>query len=418
MYTLRPHQVTAIEGIRNSYKAGHKRPVLQAVPGFGKTLCAVDMIKQAIDKGKRVCFIVDRIILIEQTSREFDKFGLDHGIIQGQNPRTNDLPLQIASTQTLAARVKNSNVYNSVLKDNQFPFDWLIVDECHTQSRALNKLMLTNSQIPVLGLSGSPWAKGMGQVYDDLILAESTQNLIDKGFLSDFVAYGSPLLDLKGVKTVAGDYNQKEIAQRASKAKIVGDVVKTWLQRGENRQTMCFAINVAHSKAIIDEFRANGVTAAHIDAHTTYDDRIRILKAHNDGELKILSNVGITTKGFDSPQTTCLILARPTKSMMLYIQMINRVLRVSSCGKDAIILDHGRNIERLGLPTDQMQEYLCDGDPDLAEKKKKEKEREKAAPKPCPKCYHLHTEFICPACGYKPELMHDIESTEDKLQKI
>ncbi len=75
MYTLRPHQAQAITEIRTSYQTGHKRPVLQAVCGFGKTLCAVDMIKQAIDKGKRVCFIVDRIILIEQTSREFDKFG-------------------------------------------------------------------------------------------------------------------------------------------------------------------------------------------------------------------------------------------------------------------------------------------------------------------------------------------------------
>ena len=88
---------------------------------------------------------------------------------------------------------------------------------------------------------------------------------------------------------------------------------------------------------------ANGVSAAHIDAHTSSEERERILNAHAEGDIRVLSNVGITTKGWDSPDTTCLIYARPTKSLMLHIQILGRVLRKSSCGTPALILDHGNN---------------------------------------------------------------------------
>lgn len=405
-YQLRPHQERAINLIRHSFTRGNRCPVLQASTGFGKTLIAVDIIKQALAKGKRVLFVVDRVQLIDQTSEVFDNHNLHHGVIQADHWRVNSEPLQLASVQTLTRRKHKPMV------------DLVIVDEAHCMYESLSKLIThTWNNLPFIGLSATPFTKGMGTVYDDLIVVETTQSLIDKGYLCDFIAYGSTQLDLSGIKTQAGDYNQKQLGERVNQGQIVGDVVSTWLKRGENRKTVCFAVNVAHSKSIVDEFLANGVSAAHIDAYTDSDDRDAILAKHDSGEIKILSNVGITTKGWDSPETSCLILARPTKSLMLYIQMVGRVLRTAEGKENAIILDHGRNIERLGFPTDDLPEYLCNGD--MKERKKREaKEKEEKLPTPCPKCSYMSTAFVCPSCGHEPEIKPEVSVDDGELSKL
>jgi superfamily II DNA or RNA helicase len=404
-YALREHQTVAIERILTSLNTGHRTPLLQASTGFGKTLIAIDLIKRFLEQGKRVMFVVDRVTLIDQTSSEFDKHGLDHGVIQGDHWRVNNSALQLASAQSITRRRHKPDV------------DIIIVDEAHSLYKAFVKLMMeTWSALPFIGLSATPFTKGLGNIYDDLIAVETTSSLIAKGYLCDYLAYGAPI-NLKGLKTVAGDFNQKELAKRVNTKHIVGDVVNTWLRLGDNRQTICFAVSVAHSEAIVDEFKANGVTAAHMDAYTDPDERHDILAAHNNGDIQVLSNVGITTKGWDSPNTSCLILARPTKSLMLYIQMVGRVLRVSECGSDAIILDHGANIERLGFPTDRLPEYLCHDDLESKQRKKKEdEEKAEKLPTPCAKCRHLSAEFVCPACGHRPEIIPMVSAVDGDLK--
>ena len=406
-YKLREHQSRAIAKLRESIGKGKRCPVLMASTGFGKTLIAIDMIKSALNKGNKVMFVVDRVTLIDQTSKEFDKHGIDHGIIQADHWRTNDLPVQIASVQTLVRR-----------RDKPYA-NLVIVDEAHCMWQGMNEIIKNWTGVKFIGLSATPFAKGMGKVFDDLIQVETTQSLIDKGYLSDFIAYGSVELNLDGIQVQAGDYNQKQLGQRVNTKKLVGDVVKTWLKKGENRKTVCFATNVAHSKSIVDELNAYGVTAEHIDAKTKPEDRDAILMRHDSGETKIISNVGITTKGWDSPDTSCIILARPTKSLMLYLQMVGRVLRTHPDKQNAIILDHGRNIERLGFPTDPLPDYLCDGEKDTQQKKKKEeREREEKAPKPCPACNFLKTSFKCPSCGHEPMIKPEVESTDHELKVI
>jgi len=406
-YQLRPHQEIAISKIRDSFRRGHRTPLLQAPTGFGKTLIAVDIIKSALAKGKRVIFIVDRIQLIDQTSEAMDKHDIPHGVVQGDHWRVNNEPLQIASLQTFMKR------------RNKPEADLIIVDEAHGLYKSfVNFMTRTWNNLPYIGLSATPFTKGLGKIYDDLIVVETTGSLIDKGYLSDFEAYGAPI-DLKGVRTTAGDFNGADLEAKVNKKKLIGDVIKTWLRLGNDRQTVCFAVSVAHSEAIVDEFMANGVSAAHIDAHTTPEDRERILTAHAEGDIRILSNVGITTKGWDSPDTTCLIYARPTKSLMLHIQILGRVLRKSSCGTPALILDHGNNIARLGFPTDPLPEYLCSGEREEMEAKQQEKtEKAEQLPTPCEACHHISVHFVCPKCGHKPAAMPDVETVDVKLAKL
>lgn len=401
---LRDYQVDAIDRARQSYANGHTRPLLMAPTGAGKTKIAVQIIKNAVSRGNRVLFTVDRVQLIDQTAEVFFKEGLDFGVIQADHPLTRGrAPVQLASVQTLTKRLLPPR------------FDLVINDEAHVVYSKMVALMEL-WQSPCLGLSATPFTKGLGKIYDDLIVVSTTQELIDQGYLSNFVAYGSMGIDLKGVKTQAGDYNQKQLGERVNQTQIVGDVVSTWLRRGENRQTLCFAVNVAHSKSIVDEFRANGVTAEHMDAYTDDDERKAILDRYESGATKVLSNCGITTKGFDSPNTDCLIMARPTKSLSLYIQMVGRVLRVGDKKSTAIILDHGGNIERLGFPTDELPQFLCNGN--KSESKAREQEKKERLPTACEACHFLHTQYVCPSCGHIPEKRPNVVSTSDTLKKI
>ena len=407
-YELRPHQVDARASLVGSFRMGNKRPIVQAPTGSGKTLLSIDIIKSALEKGTYVIFVVDRITLLDQTSREFGKHGIEHGVIQADHWRTNNLRVQIASVQTLVRRKDKPRA------------GLIIVDECHSTFKSFTKLITEGEykDVKVIGLSATPFTKGLGKTYDDLVVISTTAELMEKGFLCGYTAYSAPI-SLKGLKTVAGDYNQKQLGERVSKSTIVGNVVSTWLRLGENRQTVCFAVSVAHSEAIVDEFKANGVTAEHIDAYTEPEERDAIFERHANGETKIISNVGITTKGWDSPNTDCLILARPTKSLMLYLQMVGRVLRVADNRSTAIILDHGANIERLGFPDDPLPDYLCMGEKGDIEKKKKEaEEKTDKLPKPCEKCTHLSTEFICPKCGHKPEKVPKVDAVEGELKKM
>lgn len=406
--TLYPHQEDAIRRLSESIRSGHKRPVLMAPTGAGKTRIALEIIKRAREKGKRVMFVADRITLIDQTSEVFDGFGIGHGVIQGDHWRYDpDNPVQVASAQTLSRR------------KNIPPADLVIIDECHDVYKGTVALLKKWNRVPAIGLSATPFTCGLGEIYDDLIVVASTGDLIKEGYLSDYVAYGPPGPDLSGVKVTAGDFNEGELSKKVNKKEIVGSVVNTWIKHGEDRQTVCFAVDVAHSKALEEAFLSNGISAAHIDAYTSPRDRLDVMRAHNDGSVKIVVNVGILTKGWDSPATSCIILARPTKSLMLHIQMMGRVLRRHDDKDKAVILDHGGNISRLGFPDDEMPQYLDNGERiDPSEKKKKEQEKEEKAPKPCPNCFHLYIGSICPACGFERKKQNKVVETSGKLAKL
>jgi superfamily II DNA or RNA helicase len=400
---LRPYQLEAVEKARTSLKTGHKRPLLMAPTAAGKTVIASEIIKGALAKGKKVVFICDRVELIDQTSATFDAFGIPHGCIQADHPRTDySQPIQVASVQTLARR--------------KWPHvDLIIVDEAHTQYQSLNNQLSRWDNIPTIGFSATPWSKGLGRVYDDLQIVQTTQGLIDLGYLCKFEVYGPPL-DMKGVKTVRGDFDEKETEKRVNTKKIVGSVVQAYQEHGRGKPALCFAVNIAHSKALCAEFVAKGINAVHLDYHVPKNDRRAIIQRFKRGEIQVLTSVEVMTKGFDAPIAETLILARPTKSEILHVQMIGRVLRTAPGKEIATILDHAGNHERLGFVTDDFQDYLCTKEKgERAEAKKKEK-----LPTHCPACNFMKEpgQHECPKCGFKPEVQNTIEHEEGKLEKV
>ena len=269
--------------------------------------------------------------------------------------------------------------------------------------------------VPFIGLTATPWARGMGKVWDDLIVATTTAELIDKGVLSQFKVFAPAHPDLKGVKTVRGDYDEKQLAEAMDKGALVADIVSTWIDRGENRPTVCFAVNRVHAKHIQSQFEAAGIMAAYMDAFTPMEERLSIIKAFAVGDVKIICNVGVLTTGFDA-DVRCIILARPTKSEILYTQMIGRGLR-TAYGKDhCLILDHSDTTIRLGFVTDIHYEELDDG----KQKPKNKPEQKESLPKECPKCTFLRPPKVstCPSCGFKAEPVNRVESVSGELFEI
>ena len=378
---LRDYQKQAIQDLRMSFKTGHRTPVLSLPTGSGKTVIAGEIIKMARERDKKVAFIVDRLALVDQASAHLTAIDIDHGIIQGAHEKTNyRKPVQVVSIQTLARR-------------RPWPFDIGIIDEAHILFKAHRNIIETWNNLPFIGLSATPYSKGMGLVYDDLIRPISINELIEQGSLVESDIYAPSQPDMSGVKMSGGDFNQKQAGERTDDPKLIADIVETWLKLGEGKQTICFATNVLHSKHITEKFTQQGINAKHIDAYTDIDDRREVIKQFKRNEITILSSVGVLTTGFDAPNVEVEIIARPTKSLMLHCQMVGRAIRPHENKDRAIILDHAGNFERLGFHTDPMPDYLDMGDKNKSERKMK-------LPKPCPKCAYMKTTAKCPQCDH------------------
>jgi len=409
LYELYPHQKAAIDELRVSFGKGLKRPMLYAPVAFGKTVVAAHIVTGVLDKGKRVLFVAPYTALINQTARSFMAQGIPKpGIMQADHPWTNPgKRLQIASVQTLSRRAMPD-------------VDLIIVDEAHLQYEVICKLM-KDTDVPVIGLSGSPFSKGLGKYYDNLIHTSSMRQLIDDGFLSDYVAYSHDKPDLTGIKTVAGDYHEGQLGKRMSDPKLVGCVIDTWLKHGENRPTICFAVNVAHAEFIGAELDRVNISNVVITGRTPMEEREVHFTQFKKGNLKVLVNVGTLVAGFDS-DVRCIIDAAPTKSNIRHVQKLGRGLRVAD-GKDhLIILDHAGNLVNLGFPDDIEIERLDSGDKKEAaeDKEKQEKVKKEKEPKECTKCHHMKKagEHECSKCGFIPKFIENVEVEEGELTAI
>lgn len=410
---LRPHQIAAIEMLRQSLKTGHKRPLLAAPTGFGKTLSAAFMLKQVQDRGKTGIFLADRIKLVSQTCTAFSTAGIDFGVQQGNHLLArHSAPIQLCSIQTLARR------------KNKPDADIVIVDEAHIPYKSVIELMERWDNVPFIGLSATPYTKGLGTIYDDLLVPITTETLIDQGYLTPVHYFGGAKISTKGIKTKqlptgGRDYDPTDLA-RASEGetpKIVGDIIRNWVTYGQNRQTIAFCVSILQSKYLVEIFNAQGIPAAHIDGYMPEEKRQELFAAHDAGEIKILSCSKLLGTGYDSPSTSCCIDLSPTKSVIAWQQRVGRIIR-SHPGKEyAIYLDHAGNTRVHGFAECIVPSELHDGQKAYQEKDQVKKEKEKKI-RECPECHQEMSGFRCRSCGYEIVLREEIESDDSMLEKL
>jgi superfamily II DNA or RNA helicase len=412
MMELRPHQQLAIDQIRHSLATGHRRPLLAAPCSFGKTLTAAYILQHAAEKGNRVIFFADRIKLISQTCDQFDKLGLKYGVIQGQHEMTDPSQLiQIASVQTIARRQKMPE------------FSLAIVDECHIQSEVVKKLMERYDLVPIIGLSATPYSKGLGRYYDDLLVPITAQELLEKGYLAPVHYYGGSHIDMskikmKAISTGGSDYDPDQLAEATEQQqeKLTGDIVRNWLLHGEDSQTIAFSPSIRHSQYLVDMFKKAGISAVHIDGYM--DERLRqvIYKKHNEGEFKILSCSKLLNTGYDAPSVRCLIDCYPTKSIISYQQRAGRIMRINPGKEYAIYLDHASNCQRFGFAESIVPSVLDDGEKKFLERDQVKETKEKKQ-HTCPQCSKIMLGIRC-SCGYEFPIKERLETDSSTLVQL
>jgi DNA repair protein RadD len=356
---LRPYQTGVIAEFHRARTAGQRCIMLVAPTGSGKTVIAAAIVRQEIEAYKDVLVLAHRREIIQQTSEKLFDHGIAHGIIQaGFSPRPMER-VQVASVQTLHRRAIHA-------ESMELPAaDLLIIDEGHhCPAKTYRKIIAAYPNADLLGLTATPCrgdGRGLGGIFETLIETPQVAELIAQKYLVKTRVYAPVDPDLKGVATRIGDYVESQLAERMDQPKLVGDIVTHWHKYGERRKTVAFAVSVGHSVHIRDEFIKAGVRAEHIDGSTPKPERDATLARLASGEIELVSNCMVLTEGWDMPEVGCCILARPTKKMGLYRQMIGRVLRPAPDKADAIILDHSGAVFRHGFAEDHVEWVL---DPD------------------------------------------------------
>ncbi len=400
MFTLRKFQADAIELARNLFREGKRRIIMFFPTGSGKTVIAAHMIASATAKGQKILFLAHRRELIRQCSDKLHALGIGHGIIMANEPLSPRASVQVASIQTVIRRRDIGE------------FGLIFLDECHhCRSESYHRVLDRFPQAAVVGLSATPYrldGKGLGEIFQTIVSTRTVKDLTADGFLVPARVFAPSKIDMRGVKITGGDFNKQQMEAACCSTTIYGDIFSDWMKRGRGRPTVLFAVSVKQSQELCEKFQSAGVVAKHVDATTPPLDRDAILKSLGNGEIEILSNVGILTEGWDCPPASCAILARPTMSTCLHIQMIGRVLRPFRGKTDALILDHAGNHYRHGFITD-VREVTLEG---LKRKPKKENSKTPSV-RICPKCYLCMPSGspCCPACGH----VFETETREIKM---
>jgi len=354
-----------------------------------------------------VLFLAHRRELIHQPRSKLT--GVDTGLILAGEPMNQMARVQIASVQTFDSRCMGGD------KDLP-PADIVFIDEAHhARARTYRQIVDAYPEARVIGLTATPCrrdGRGLGNIFDAMVECPQVQELIDLGYLVKTLVYAPVKPDLKGVKVRQGDYVERELAERMDRAELVGDIVSHWHKHADRRKTVVFATSVAHSVHLRDEFVKSGVRAEHIDGSTPKDEREEILQRLSSGDLKLVSNCMVLTEGWDQPDVGCLVLARPTRSMGLYRQMVGRGLR-PTVGKDhCLVLDHAGAIFQHGFVEDPVV-WTLDED-----RKAETPAQAARALSPssrlleCSKCKAIRTGGKpCDHCGFMPRrggLYHDV----------
>jgi DNA repair protein RadD len=348
---LRDYQSGALDSARENIRKGHRRQILCAPTGAGKTIIGLGLMQAAMLAGSRSAFVTDRTALIDQTSTAMDLYGLDHGVMQATHWRCRpDALVQLVSAQTLGRRLGRGGYVDHHLRDLRF----VLIDEAHALYDGTTRWLATlPDSVAVIGLTATPFTRGLGRHYQAIVNVATTDGLIQSGMLARPVVYVATEIDTSGVAVRStGEWDDAGL-ERAG-AKIVGDVVAEYIKRTHEHfdgpaKTIAFSSTVAHGEEICRAFAEVGLNFQNISYHDDEDERREKIQEFRrpDSAITGLVSCDALAKGFDVPDVRVCLLCRPLrKSLTTHIQQIGRVMRPAP-GKDkALVIDHTGNALR------------------------------------------------------------------------
>lgn len=370
---LREYQKKLIDDIKSLITQGYKSILAVLGCGGGKSVIQAEIVKNSINKGNRVLYLVHRKELCEQIVNTFTLHGVDMK------------ECDVVSIQTYR---RNSSSY-------KIP-RLILVDEAHTNLTAYKKVFEENDCIKI-GFTATPVRlkeKGLGDLFQVITESVDTQWLIDNKFLSDFKYYSIKLADTSNVKIKAGEYDQAELNDIMENKIIYEDSVKQWIKLAKDKKTMVYCTSIESSQKTAEEFKKNGINAVHLDGKTPKTTRAEIVKYFRLGGIKVLCNAMLFSEGYDDKFIECVMLLRPTMSLALHVQQSMRGMRYLQ-DKICVIIDCVGNVYKHGLPTEKREWSL------------NSRQKSEIKIKECINCYAVYRINLnqCPYCGFKPEII-------------
>jgi len=362
IYNVRNYQKELIEQILTQW-ASYKRVLLQVPTGGGKTIIFATIARELALRNYPVLVLVHREELLLQAVEKLSAIiGIPVGIIKhGYKPNYEAL-LQVATVQSL---VKRLNLFKEV------KFSLIIIDEAHHSTASTYRSILeTYPEAYQLGVTATPIrldGTGFRDLFEVLVTGPTTKELIKLGHLSKFKLFADPNpMKTKGVRTVSGDYSSSGIAKANDLIELSGNLIKSYQEHADGKRCVVFAINVEYSTEIAARYNQAGIKAAHLDAKSSPVYRAEILEQFKKGEIKVITNCQLFDEGLDIPALEAIQIAKPTKSLTRWLQMVGRALRPAENKEYAIILDHTKNWAIHGLPTKE-RIWSLDGVEDVVE---------------------------------------------------
>lgn len=414
MITLRPYQDAWIDGLRQSFRAGHHSPLGVLPTGGGKTVCFSYLTARLLAAGQRVSILAHRDELLDQISETLGKFDVAHGILSAGALYDRRQRAHVSGVFTLGRRLDRVEVP-----------DYVICDEAHhaigasTWGKIIAYWREQNPRLRLIGVTATPErlsGEGLGETFDDMVLGPTTRELIDLQALAEYRLFAPERpVDLSEVGLQGGDYKRGASAAVMDKPAIVGDTISEYRRLLNGAPTVSFEVSVENAQHMAEQFRAAGYRAACLDGKMDKVMRREIVRDFGRGAINVLTSCEIISEGFDVPGIVGAILRRPTWSLAMYLQQVGRALRTAPGKEHAVLLDQVGNSERHGLPDDPRAWSL------LGRQEKRKKDSDNVACRQCEKCYAVSPAAAskCRECGHLfPVKARQIEEVAGQLSEV
>jgi DNA repair protein RadD len=408
---LRDYQEKAIGNLR--LKLSRVNKVLLVSPtGSGKTVVMCRMIELAHEKGKRAIFVVRGKSLVDNGGDALEKYGIPHGVIMAGKKHRFDLPIHVCSIDTLYSRKIAPKA------------DLVCIDEAHMTGGEKYKWLLSQYQdAKIVSVTATPYLKkGMRHIADDYIDLISMRELVQKKNLVPLRYFVPATIDTSNVDvTSTGDFDGKQLYKVVDDASVYGDLIESYNKFSNGKTAIAYGVNVKHARKIQEAFNEAGIPCGYIDGTTKQDDRHDTIGKLKRREIMVIASVGVLTTGVDIPCLETVLIARPTMSLNLHLQIMGRVTRPSPGKTHGLVIDHAGNVMRHGTATSHREVDLDGHKPKDSEIK----------PVICEKCFatfcphenHINVKglentnknsrhYICPECSHDNTPKRETEERE------